>query len=280
VSTDALTFDPAALADASSKGDGAATHRLAVLTGMGLWVPQSWSEALRLLDLSAAQGHGPATDDRTALTALADLGQWLTPPSPQPLMSGPAILTVPGFLPPALCDWLIDQVRDTTHPALVYNPDTGEGLRDDIRTNSASQIGLERMTVTTALIRERIARVAGLPVPGLEWTQILHYGPGQTFDWHVDWLNPDEPGHAPDLAARGQRIATLLVYLNDDYEGGETAFEAGGLRHRGGKGDALMWANTLPSGGIDPRTLHAGLPPTTGEKWVLSQWLRGRAPTG
>lgn len=280
MSTDALTFDPAALRAASARGDGAATHRLAVLTSMGLWVAQSWPEALRLLDLSAAQGHGPAADDRAALTAFPDLGQWLTPPPPQALMTGPVILSIPEFLPPGLCDWLIDQARDETRPALVYDPDTGEGLRNDIRTNSASQVGLERTTVTMALVRERIARVAGLPVPGLEWTQVLHYGVGQTFDWHVDWLNPEEPGHAPDLAARGQRIATLLVYLNDDYEGGETAFEAGGLRHRGRKGDALMWANTLPQGGVDPRTRHAGLPPTAGEKWVLSQWLRGRAPAG
>lgn len=280
MTTDALTFDPAALGDASAGGDGAATHRLAVLTGIGLWVPQSWPEALRLLELAASQGYRPAIEDRAALTAFADLDQWLTPPPPHALMNGPVILAVPDFLPPALCDWLIDQAREETRPALVYDPDTGEGLRDGIRTNSASQIGLERMTVTLALVRERIARIAGLPVPGLEWTQVLHYGVGQTFDWHVDWLNPDEPGYAADLASRGQRIATLLVYLNDDYEGGETAFEAGGLRHRGKKGDALMWANTLPQGGVDPRTRHAGLPPTAGEKWVLSQWLRGRAPTG
>jgi prolyl 4-hydroxylase len=134
------------------------------------------------------------------------------------------------------------------------------------------------MDVVLALVRERIARTAGLPVPGLEWTQVLRYEMGQTFDWHVDWLDPALPGYASDLTARGQRIATLLVFLNDDFEGGETAFEAGGLRHRGRKGDALMWANTLPDGSIDRRTRHAGLPPTRGEKWVLSQWLRGRAP--
>ena len=44
------------------------------------------------------------------------------------------------------------------------------------------------------------------------------------------------------------------------------------------KGDALMWANTRPDGAIDHGTRHAGLPPIAGEKWVLSQWLRGRAP--
>jgi prolyl 4-hydroxylase len=131
-----------------------------------------------------------------------------------------------------------------------------------VRTNAAAQFGLERMDVVLAVVRERIARAAGLPVPGLEWTQVLHYAVGQAFDWHVDWLDPATPGYAADLAARGQRIATCLVFLNDDFEGGETAFEAGGLRHRGRKGDALMWANTLPDGSIDPRTRHAGLPPT------------------
>ena len=167
-----------------------------------------------------------------------------------------------------------------TAPALVYDPETGDGRREGARTNAAAQFTLERMDMVLAVVRERIARAAGLPVPGLEWTQVLHYAVGQSFDWHVDWLDPALPGYAADLARRGQRIATCLVFLNDDFEGGETAFEAGDLRHRGRKGDALLWANTLPDGSIDRRTRHAGLPPASGEKWVLSQWLRGRAPNG
>jgi prolyl 4-hydroxylase len=194
------------------------------------------------------------------------------------LSPGPAIFAIEGFLSHATCDWLKDRATAMAEPALVYDPETGEGRREGVRTNAAAQFDLERMDVVLAVVRERIARAAGLPVPGLEWTQVLHYAVGQTFDWHVDWLDPATPGYAADLAARGQRIATFLVYLNDDFEGGETAFEAGGLRHRGRKGDALMWANTLPDGSIDRRTRHAGLPPTRGEKWLLSQWLRGRAP--
>ena len=43
-------------------------------------------------------------------------------------------------------------------------------------------------------------------------------------------------------------------------------------------GEALFWANVTPDGRPDSSTLHAGLPPTSGEKWTLSQWCRNRAP--
>lgn len=273
---------PHALAMAADAGDGEAAHRLAVLAAMGLGLPQNWSVALQRLRQAAELGHATAERQLALLSGQAgvDMAAWLTPPAPRMLSQGPAIFAVEGFLPDAVCDWLKDRATAVTEPALVYDPDTGEGRRESVRTNAAAQFALERMDVVLAVARERIARAAGLPVPGLEWTQVLHYAVGQTFDWHVDWLDPALPGYAADLIARGQRIATCLVFLNDDFEGGETAFEAGGLRHRGRKGDALLWANTLPDGSIDRRTRHAGLPPTSGEKWVLSQWLRGRAPTG
>lgn len=282
---------PEALAAAADAGDADAAHRLAVLGAMGLGLPQDWGTALKRLTQAAELGHATAGRQLALLSDSpvlegrprdpadgVDLAAWLNPPQPRMLSQGPAIFAIEGFLPDAVCDWLQDRAGALAEPALVYDPETGVGRREGVRTNAAAQFGLERMDVVLAVVRERIARAAGLPVPGLEWTQVLHYAVGQAFDWHVDWLDPATPGYAADLAARGQRIATCLVFLNDDFEGGETAFEAGGLRHRGRKGDALMWANTLPDGSIDRRTRHAGLPPTRGEKWVLSQWLRGRAP--
>lgn len=274
--------DPSALAEAAEAGDGAAAARLAVLTGIGLGVAPDWRRALELLGRAADLGFEPARKQVALLAGpdgRIDIADWLNAPRPRVLSEGPAIFAIDGFLAPAVCDWMIARAEALVEPALVYDPDTGSGRRESVRTNTAAQFDLEKMDGVLALVRERIARAAGLPVPGLEWTQVLHYDVGQTFDWHVDWLDPATPGHAADLAARGQRIATFLVFLNDDFEGGETAFEAGGLRHRGRKGDALLWANTLPDGSIDRRTRHAGLPPTKGEKWVLSQWLRGRAPT-
>ena len=272
--------DPDALARAADAGAPESAHRLAVLAAMGLGLPQDWRVAMERLTQAARLGHPTAARQLALLSngAGIDLAAWLSPPPPRRLSEGPAIFAIDGFLPEAVCDWVKAQAGAVTEPALVYDPETGEGRRESVRTNDAALFDLTRMDVVLTVVRERIARAAGLPVSGLEWTQVLHYAVGQTFDWHVDWLDPATPGHAGDLVERGQRIATCLVFLNDDFEGGETAFEAGGLRHRGRKGDALLWANTLPDGSIDRRTRHAGLPPTSGEKWVLSQWLRGRAP--
>jgi len=287
----AASADPIALAEAAGSGDADAAHRLAVLTAMGLGLRHDWRLALDRLTLAAELGHATAGRELTLLSGLAvlegrwkdladsvDIASWLNAPAPRPLVDGAAIFAIEGFLPVPVCDWLKERAETLTEPALVYDLETGAGRRESVRTNAAARFELDRMDVVLAMVRERIARAAGLPVPGLEWTQVLHYTVGQTFDWHVDWLDPANPAYAADLLSRGQRIATCLVFLNDDFEGGETAFETGGIRHRGRKGDALLWANTLPEGPVDARTRHAGLPPTRGEKWVLSQWLRGRAP--
>ena len=67
-----------------------------------------------------------------------------------------------------------------------------------------------------------------------------------------------------------------MVYLSEDFEGGETDFPELGFRYRGEKGDALLFWNVTPDGLPDAKTLHAGLAPTRGEKWLLSQWMRRR----
>lgn len=257
-----------------------ASHRLAVMTASGLGVPHDWQSALTLLALSAQQGHVLAEAQVRMLgmgEGLFDLQDWLTPPPLQTLSDSPAIVLMPGFLSPPICDWLRSRGRGALSPASVFDADAGQAQRSSGRTNTSAQFDLDTMDVITALVRHRTANAAGMPVISLEWSQVLHYEVGQTFDWHVDYLDPDVPGFAQDVARRGQRIATCLIYLNDDFDGGETAFAHEDRRHRGKKGDALMWANTLADGQIDVRTVHAGLPPTAGQKWVFSQWMRDRA---
>jgi hypothetical protein len=69
---------------------------------------------------------------------------------------------------------------------------------------------------------------------------------------------------------------TFLVYLNEGFEGGETDFPAAPYRFKGSTGDAVLFVNVDVRGQPDFKTKHAGLPPTSGEKWLLSQWVRDR----
>jgi prolyl 4-hydroxylase len=131
------------------------------------------------------------------------------------------------------------------------------------------------MDLVIEMIRARISAATRLPLPLFEPTQVLHYAPGQEFRPHFDFLDPANPAYGEELR-RGQRVATYHIYLNDRFVGGETDFPEAGLRFRGRTGDAIFWANVGPDGRPDPLTRHAGLPPASGEKWILSQWIRGR----
>jgi prolyl 4-hydroxylase len=125
-------------------------------------------------------------------------------------------------------------------------------------------------------IRARIVAAAATPPDRLESPQVLHYAPGEAFGRHHDFFDPKVAGFAPMLARHGQRVATFLIYLNGDFEGGETEFPRLSLTYKGQPGDALMFVNVDAAGAPDHRTLHAGLPPRSGEKWLFSQWIRDR----
>lgn len=272
-----IGWDPAGLERLAD--DGEALHRLAVLSAIGLGTPHDPVLALDRLRRAAEFGHATATASLALLEAESGgLEAWLRPPAPRRVSERPHVLLADGFVSPAICDWIRARAEPHLTRAEIYDPVSGAGRPDPVRTNTAFAFDLSATDVVLALVRERIARLAGLPVPGLEPCQVLRYTPGQKFDWHVDFLDRAVPGHRDDLGRSGQRIATCLIWLNDDYEGGETAFEIGDQRFRGKKGDAILWANVTPNGAPDPLTRHAGLPPTSGEKWILSQWMRPRAP--
>jgi hypothetical protein len=88
------------------------------------------------------------------------------------------------------------------------------------------------MDMVLVMLRARIARLTQLPILGFEDSQMLHYAPGEEFKPHFDFLDTREPGHAAAVASGGQRVLTFLIYLNEGYDGGETAFPQLGWRYK------------------------------------------------
>ena len=231
--------------------------------------------ALAGLPPNALQGPSAWAQARRAI----DLQHWMMPAPKQALSERPRIRAVTSFASAAVCEWLIARGRDLVRPATVFDPQTGLSRQEASRSNSAAEFDIVQADVVVLLIRARIEATLHMPVLAMEPTQVLHYGVGQQFAPHFDYLDPSVVGYARDVAQRGQRIATFLLYLNSAYEGGETDFPRIGLAHRGGQGDALYFANVDDGGQPDPLTLHAGVTPRSGEKWLLSQWIRDRTPS-
>ncbi len=290
------------IALAAERGNAEACAQLAVLAGAGVCRPQRWDVALdylqraaelgwesaqaQLVLLATDQPHFPpgdvptfgAVDRWRRLRQAIDVDGWIAAPPKKSLSEAPRIRAIENFASAAVCAWLIERARGKLGRARTYDVETGEGIVGESRTNSETDFNIVESDLALILLRARIAAATDLPPAVFELTKVLHYAVGQRFAPHFDFIDPAIKGFAGELEARGQRLVTFLVYLNDDYEGGETELPALGLRHRGRRGDALLFANVDLAGNPDRRTLHAGLPPTRGEKWVLSQWIRDRTP--
>jgi hypothetical protein len=265
---------------AGGLADAGAT--MATVEAMGAGRPQDWSKALDWLGRAAAAGSVGGAAQLEVLRrggSSVDLAALTAPPPKRSLSERPRIRVFEGFASAAECDWLIALARDRLNPAWVWDPATGEGRPDPNRTNRALELEFGQMDVVVQVVRARIAAASNLPLPVFETPQVMRYAVGEEFRPHFDFLDPAHAGHGPQLAQFGQRIATFLIYLNDDFDGGETVFPRAGISHRGRKGDALLFANVdAATRAPDPLTLHAGLPPTRGEKWIFSQWIRDRSP--
>jgi prolyl 4-hydroxylase len=302
-----LTRPPYALAEAAAAvlaaakgGDADAAHCAAMLAGEGYSLPQDWHAALDHLQRAAELGSARAWAELVALakeSALAlaaadgrappdvwrqlrngiDIEAWLAVPPAHMLAEGPRIGVVEGFLPEALCDWLIARAAPDIARAQTIDKSRGDLRDDDSRSNSAMNFNLWQSDLLLLITRARLARVLGRAPGDLEATAVLHYSPGEYYREHFDFLDPALPGYAREVAARGQRIATFLVYLNDGFAGGETDFPELALRYKGAKGDALFFWNVDEAGAPERRTRHAGLAPSQGEKWLLSNWVRDRS---
>jgi hypothetical protein len=281
------------LARAAAAGAGEAAARLAVLTATGVGRPQSWAEALDLLQQAAELGHGPAQDQLRVLTAevgrwtaastdwrrlrkAIDLAEWGRARPAKAISISPRIESFPRVAPPAVCAWLIERAKVREAPARVSNAAEGGVLLDSMRTNTVTGFGVLETDLVLLLVRARIAAATGITVARQEAANVLHYQPGQQYEPHVDYVDPTVVHFQAELAAIGQRTGTFLVYLNDGYEGGETEFLDLDIRFKGRPGEGLYFVNADEAGNPDRRTLHAGRPPVSGDKWVLSQWIRDR----
>jgi len=277
---------------AAELGGAYAWAVLAATSCSGLGGPSDWNAGLDQLQRAAELGYGSAQAQLKILAGLAgpsppgagwaslrraiDLEAWIRPPAAETLLADPELRVVPGLAPRPACDWLISSVRDRLQRALVHNPDTHLQNQSDIRTNSNAMFRLTDANLIVMILQQRLAVAAGVQVGAMEGPQVLHYASGQQYRRHFDFMEPTLPGNAALIERYGQRVATLLVYLNQGFEGGETDFPALGLRFKGRAGDALLFRNVDRAGAPDRRMLHAGLPPTAGEKWLLSQWVRDR----
>lgn len=186
-------------------------------------------------------------------------------------MLHPRVVVFGNVLSDEECDALVAMGRARLKPSPVLDMETGADQRHESRTSEGMFFRRGENEVC-ARIERRLATLVDWPVENGEGLSLLRYGPGAEYRPHYDYFDPARPGSAATLARGGQRVASIVMYLNTPLRGGATTFPDARFEVAAVKGNAVFFAYDRPH----PMTgsLHAGAPVIEGEKWVVTKWLR------
>jgi prolyl 4-hydroxylase len=244
---------------------------MAALVATGTGGPSDWPGALNLLGSWA--DRDPIAERQVALLAgmaLTDRGDPIQVPTSETLSKRPFIARLPGLLTADECAFLSFAAEPRLKPALIFHEARKQFVRDPLRDSDAAGFPLLLESPAVHALNRRFAAASGTDVRQGEPLQVLRYGAGQQYRPHLDAI--------PTLA--NQRHLTLIVYLNDDYQGGETVFPEAQVTVKGRRGDGLLFCNADADGRPDPASRHASQPVTEGVKLLASRWIRQRPPAG
>lgn len=191
-----------------------------------------------------------------------------------------------NFLSKEECEHLINLAKPFLAKSSVVDSKTGKSTESRVRTSSGMFLKRGKDKIIQNIER-RIADFTFIPVENGEGLQVLHYGVGEKYEPHYDYFLDEF-----NTKNGGQRVATVLMYLSDVEEGGETVFPAAkanfssvpwwndlsecarkGLSLKPKMGDALLFWSMRPDATLDASSLHGGCPVIVGNKWSATKWM-------
>lgn len=188
-------------------------------------------------------------------------------------LSRPDIVVFGNVLTEAECALLVWMAREKLARSTTIDPETGKLI---VIANRSS-FGTFFARKENDLIERLDARFAELlcwPEEQAEGLQVLRYQVGGEYKPHFDYFPVTNAGSAHHLANGGQRVASLVIYLNEVEDGGATIFPELGLSVVPRPGFAVYFAYCNSQEQVDPLTLHGGAAVERGEKWIATKWLR------
>jgi prolyl 4-hydroxylase len=182
------------------------------------------------------------------------------------LHESPPVFVCDDFLGAAQCETMIRLA-----PPLLVRSNTAGNITD-IRTSRTCH--LPRHAPESIACFERVARLTGRPFAAFEDVQVARYERGERYDGHFDGASPTDPDAATFFGGGGQRLCTVLIYLNDVARGGTTRFPLlDNLEVAPRRGRAVVFFPGFVDGTLDPQLFHEARP-AQDVKWVSQVWVR------
>jgi prolyl 4-hydroxylase len=194
----------------------------------------------------------------------------------------PLIRSLDNFLSEEECIEIINFAKKKLVPGEIINEDGMSSLDADYRSADISQLDNDTNSYLTDLVYNKVSNFLDIDKHRFEDLTITHYSPGQHFKIHQDYFveKQDNLSHKTRTDERckfgGNRISTVIIYLNDVSHGGETYFpwvdcivkpEQGKLMQFDYNYDDNEFMNNVKS-------QHIAMPVITGDKWIITIWIR------
>lgn len=178
----------------------------------------------------------------------------------------------PNFLTDEECDMLIEISQNRLEPSKVYdsqqdNNDQSQRKSDQCWLHDNDHPVIEK-------ISKKAAELSGKPMCNQELLQVVKYPEGGFFNPHYDACVGNKEYCKRMNGVGGPRYMTLLIYLNDDFSGGETSFPKLNKTAQPQKGKAIVFYNTDQHGKVLNNSMHGGNPVQNGNKWICNKWVR------
>ena len=185
----------------------------------------------------------------------------------------PDLCVFSNLLSAAECEALVEAAKPRLLRSRTIDTQTGaEALNRDRTSDGMFFTRFENAIVQR--VELRVARLLGWPVQNFEGMQVLRYRNGAQYKPHYDYFDTGEPATPALLARGGQRVATLIMYLQAPERGGATVFPDAAISVPPIRGSAVFFSYADAS--ADSLSLHGGAPVEAGEKWIATLWLRER----
>ena len=176
---------------------------------------------------------------------------YLLPTYPKPVV-------IENFLSEDECIHIKQEAKSKLYVSTV---DKDRRVDEQIRKSETAWLSTEDPIIRSVV--ERCVSRTDRPIENCEQLQVLRYTEGGHYNPHQDVFYQD----------KNKRLYTFIIALNDEYEGGETAFPYLNEKYKLNAGDALFF-HTLDNYGLDTTdALHGGQPVKSGEKWVCNLWV-------
>ena len=201
------------------------------------------------------------------------------------LCNDPYLYTIDNFLTDKECTFIINAAKGNLKLAGVSRINEDKELEPGKykgRTNSSHWMPIDK-SPETLKIAKKIAKKIKCDYKHFENYQVIHYNESEEYRYHYDAYDINDKEKYEKFcggeSGRGNRLRTVLVYLNDVEKGGGTGFDnlseyGEPIQVQAKKGRMVVFTNVNDDGTLNTKSRHAGLPVIQGEKWAFNLWLR------